>query len=832
MQRLTNVIVESLKEIEINSSADVLITESNLRKSFSIKTIKNSFTIIDAVDSIRKSVTNLTSNSENVEKSFAESLSIIFSDVDFNKNVDIDYEFREWEYARVFATLSFIIESKHICLDTDVNIILVDREFFKRQTSNISIRTMTTSISIRDLDTAQHWFSDYVIIFIYFSNKKNEIVVKIMITREIHLIDNLKINMLIENDLMKSKKIDINVTKETAHIDSCDVIVALNVKTFRTIVHTSIHARKTIIVFSHIEIVLSIHFTTIFANRDFLFESKNLNLSLYVHLTNVEFKNIVVKNDNDKFVHISRNCRVERMTELDFSNAYVISVDDDNDVVELVVRKSFTKHKTSWFKRVIVAAYVAIVVITSISLSIVNSSITTLNSLITENSFSTNYIVQASLSISQISNVVMSSVLFASTSSSASKVILNNDITIHRFSNVVVQTFTDIVEKYFDLWKKTNFADLSKENWMRISLKTDWKSRIFDKVKIYSLSTRDKELIDVIFDKLHEFDKFNWIEKFTSFNYFVFCVWKNVNDEKKRRVVVDIRELNVITQSDVYSLSLQIEMIFVVLECQYIIVIDCSAFFYQWRVHSKDRHKLTMINHRNQKFFNVTIMKYKNSLVYVQRQIDRLLRSHRHYVKTYVDDIVIYFKTLDEHKTHLRSIFDMLKINNISIKSEKTFIDYLTVHLLRQKMNFLKLTTTEKKLKAIFRLSYSKTLQSLETYLKLTEWLRDYVFMYVDVAKSLQKLKIELLRNASVTDNVRKIFSRIIKIKNFISRKLASFQIFQILLSKSFYLIHVDSTRRIYIDLNVNKKFDLNVMMYHCKKQEFRIIEKLRFELR
>ena len=818
MQRLTDVIVEFFKRIEINSSTDVLITKSNLRKSFFIKIIKNSFTIIDVVDSIKKSVTNLTSNSENVEKFFVESLSIIFSNVDFNKNVDIDYKFRKWKYVRVSTTLSFIIESKHVCLDTNVNIILVDREFFKRQTSNISIRTMTISISIRDLDTAQHWFSDYVIIFIYFSSKKNEIVVKVMITREIHLIDNLRINMLIENDLMKSKKIDINVTKRIVHIDSCDVIVALNVKISRTIVHTSIHARKTIIVFSHIEIVLSIHFTTISANRNFLFEWKNLNLSLYVHLTDVEFKNIVVKNDNDKFVHISRNCRVKRMIELDFSNAYVISTDDDNDVVELAVRKFFTKHKTNWFKRVIVATYVVIVVITSISLSIVNTSITTLNSLITENFFSTDYIVQASLSVSQIFDVIMSNVLFASTSSFASKVIFNNDITIHRFNDVVVQTFIDIVEEYSNLWKKTDFVDLSKENWMRIFLKIDWKSRISDKVKIYSLSTRDKELIDVIFDKLHEFDKLNWIEEFTSFSYLVFCVWKNVNDEKKRRIIVDIRELNVIIQFDVYSLSLQIEMIFVVFECQYIIVIDCSTFFYQWRVHSKNRHKLTMINHRNQKFFNVAIMKYKNSLVYVQRQIDRLFRSYRHYVKTYVDDIVIYFKTLDEHKIHLRSIFDMFKINNISIKSKKIFIDYFTVHLLKQKMNFLELTTTEKKLKTISRLSYSKTLQSLKIYLKLIEWLRDYVFMYVDVAKSFQKLKIELLRNASVTNNVKKIFSRIIRMKNFISRKLASFQIFQTLLSKSFYLIHVDSTRRIYIDLNVSKKFDLNVMMYHVKK--------------
>ena len=818
MQRLTNVIVELFKEIEINSSTNVLITKSNLRKPFSIKVIKNSFTTIDASDFIWKSFTNFISNSDDAEKSFADFFSIIFSDVDFNKNVDIDYEFREWKYARVFATLSFTIESKHACLDTNVNIIFVDREFFKKQTSNISIRIMTILISIRDFDTTQHWFNDYVITLIYFSNKKNEIVVKTMITREIHLIDDLKINMFIENDFMKSKKIDINVTKKIVHIDSCDVIVALNVKISRIIVHTSIHARKTIIVFSHIEIVLSIHFIIISANRNFLFESKNFNLSFYVHLTNAEFKNIIVKNDSDKFVHISRNCRVKRMIELNFPNAYMITIDDDNDVVEFAMRKSFTKHKTSWFKRVIVVVYVAIAVITSISLLTVNFSITNLNSVTIENSFSIDYIVQTSLSISQISNVIMSDVLFASTSSFASKIIFSNDITIHRFNDVVIQIFIDIVKKYSDLWKKTNFADLSKENWMKISFKIDWKNRISDKVKIYSLNIKNRKLIDVIFDKLHEFDKFNWIEKLIFFNYFVFCVWKNVNDEKKKRIIIDIRKLNVIIQSDVYSFSLQIEMIFVVFECQYIIVIDCSTFFYQWRVHFKNRHKFTMISHRDQKFFNVTIMKYKNSFVYVQRQIDRLFRSHRHYVKTYVDDIVIYFKTFDEHKIHLRSIFDMFKINNISVKSKKIFIDYFTIHLLKQKMNSLELTTIEKKLKTIFRLSYFKILQILKIYLKLIEWLRDYVSMYVDVAKSFQKLKIELFRNVSMTNNVKKIFFRIIRIKNFISRKFASFQTLQTLLSKFFYLIHVDSTRRIYIDLNVNKKFDLSVMMYHVKK--------------
>ena len=40
----------------------------------------------------------------------------------------------------------------------------------------------------------------------------------------------------------------------------------------------------------------------------------------------------------------------------------------------------------------------------------------------------------------------------------------------------------------------------------------------------------------------------------------------------------------------------------------------------------------------------------------------------------------------------------------------------------------------------------------------------------------------------------------------------------QIYLPGMLVTIHANSTRRIYVDLDVNKKFDLNVMMYHVKK--------------
>ena len=124
-----------------------------------------------------------------------------------------------------------------------------------------------------------------------------------------------------------------------------------------------------------------------------------------------------------------------------------------------------------------------------------------------------------------------------------------------------------------------------------------------------------------------------------------------------------------------------------------------------------------MITHRNQKSFNVIVMNFKNSSIYVQKQINRFFRSYKNFVKAYVDDIVIHFDTLKKHFSHFRQIFDMLVENNISIKSKKVFIDYSIVHLLNQKINSLKLTIVEKKLKTIFRLFFLNIFQLFETYL-------------------------------------------------------------------------------------------------------------------
>ena len=48
----------------------------------------------------------------------------------------------------------------------------------------------------------------------------------------------------------------------------------------------------------------------------------------------------------------------------------------------------------------------------------------------------------------------------------------------------------------------------------------------------------------------------------------------------KKKSIINIKNLNVIIQSNAYSLSFQNKIIVVVRDCIYIFVIDCSIFFY------------------------------------------------------------------------------------------------------------------------------------------------------------------------------------------------------------------------------------------------------------
>ena len=156
--------------------------------------------------------------------------------------------------------------------------------------------------------------------------------------------------------------------------------------------------------------------------------------------------------------------------------------------------------------------------------------------------------------------------------------------------------------------------------------------------------------MDKTFDELQAQDRLEFTTQAIPFSFPVFVVWKTLQDgSRKGRAVVDIRGLNDLIVPDAYPVPLQSDIIARLLGCSHIAVLDATSFFYQWRTHPESRFLLTVGTHRGQETFNVPVMGCMNSIAYVQRQIDRILRPIQQIAKSYVDDIVSGAKLFVEH---------------------------------------------------------------------------------------------------------------------------------------------------------------------------------------
>jgi len=155
---------------------------------------------------------------------------------------------------------------------------------------------------VRDLGTTKHWSFKYAISNFYILNWKNKKDIIAYIQREVHFVDNLKINIFIGNYIIKSKDIVIDIKKREVYINNCNIIINVEIK-FSKLVVRLIYLQKIIVIFLRTEISIVVYYFNISKNRDFLFKSKNnTSLVFYANIIDVSTKTIIARNNNNKSI--------------------------------------------------------------------------------------------------------------------------------------------------------------------------------------------------------------------------------------------------------------------------------------------------------------------------------------------------------------------------------------------------------------------------------------------------------------------------------------------------------------------------------------------------
>ena len=163
---------------------------------------------------------------------------------------DTNYIFRKFYYVTIMLKKSKNDEIINNCLNIDCSLFEINRfKFNKHFVVNFTIKQLLLLLSIRDIDNTIHHISEYTVVSLYVDDyivdqidEKRFAIVKIQI--EFHIVDDLRINILIENDVFRAQRITLNLKKQTIILINCrNFIIFINVTTKKLIKSASFESK-------------------------------------------------------------------------------------------------------------------------------------------------------------------------------------------------------------------------------------------------------------------------------------------------------------------------------------------------------------------------------------------------------------------------------------------------------------------------------------------------------------------------------------------------------------------------------------------------------------
>lgn len=210
--------------------------------------------------------------------------------------------------------------------------------------------------------------------------------------------------------------------------------------------------------------------------------------------------------------------------------------------------------------------------------------------------------------------------------------------------------------------------------------------------------------------------------------------------KQKWRVVVDYRKLNEKTINDKYPLPNITDLLDKLGRCHYFTTLDLASGFHQIEMEEQDIQK-TAFNTENGHYEYLRMpFGLKNAPATFQRVMDNILRGiQNEKCLTYLDDIIIFSTSLQEHLQSLKSVFQRLRESNFKIQLDKS-------EFLRKEVAYLGHIVTPEgvrpnpdKIYAIKQYPIPKTTKQIKGFLGLLGYYRRFIKNFAKLTKPLTK---------------------------------------------------------------------------------------------
>ena len=267
---------------------------------------------------------------------------------------------------------------------------------------------------------------------------------------------------------------------------------------------------------------------------------------------------------------------------------------------------------------------------------------------------------------------------------------------------------------------------------------------------VHYISTNDAEPISqrnyrygfedrkIIFKQVEEWLGAGIIEEATS-------PWLNpivlVKKDGKPRLCLDFRKLNAVTEVHKYPIPLVDECLDNISGCKFISMFDLRSGFLQIGVAEEDRPKTAFSTGRETYQFRKMPFGLVNAPSTFQKVMNHVFKEFiDKFMNVYIDDVVCYSKTFNEHLFHLEEIFKQLDKYNLKLHIEKSKFICEEVKFLGFIVNGEDIKPDPHRCDAINQIPVPTRVKELQSFLGSSYYYRRFIRNYSIINKPLTEL--------------------------------------------------------------------------------------------
>ena len=206
------------------------------------------------------------------------------------------------------------------------------------------------------------------------------------------------------------------------------------------------------------------------------------------------------------------------------------------------------------------------------------------------------------------------------------------------------------------------------------------------------------------------------------------------------RFCVDYRRLNAITRKDVFPLPRIDDLLDQLKGKSVFSTLDAKTGYWQIRMEESSREKTAFVTSNGLYEFRVMPFGLCNAPATFQRVMQKVLAGLSEFCSVYIDDILVFSSSIEEHVEHLKQIFKRLQRAGLMLHPQKCSFGSHEVLYLGHHISANGISPNPQKIVAVKSFPTPTSVKSIRQFLGLASYYRRFVPNFARVASPLYAL--------------------------------------------------------------------------------------------